>query len=92
MVEGSSLSHDFCVGWAIKHETAALTVHFDEVKLPDGRVLPVDVRLFKIENSREDVSKDGKIQGIRSTGTIGHSAENQIASLAQIDPVAYIFT
>ena len=80
------------VGWGIKHETAALTVQFDSVKLPDGRLLPIDARVFKVENSREDVTKDGKIQGIRSTGTIGHSAENQIASLAQIDPVAYIFT
>jgi hypothetical protein len=80
------------VGLAIKHETAALTVHFDSAKLPDGRVLALDARVSKIENSQEKVTKDGKIQGIRSTGTIGHSAENQIASLAQIDPVLYIFT
>ena len=77
------------VGLAIKHETAALTVHFDSAKLPDGRVLAMDARISKIENSQEKVTKDGKIQGIRSTGTIGHSAENQIASLAQIDPVLY---
>ena len=80
------------VGLAIKHETAALTVHFDSAKLPDGRVLAMNARISKIENSQEKVTKDGKIQGIRSTGTIGHSAENQIASLAQIDPVLYIFT
>lgn len=80
------------VGWGIKHETAALTIHFGSVKLPDDRVLPIDARVFKIENSRETVTDKGKIQGIRSTGTIGHSAENQIASLAQIDPIAYIFT
>jgi len=80
------------VGLAIKHETAAVTLHFDSAKLPDGRVLPLDARISKIENSQESVNKDGKIQGIRSTGTIGHSAENQIASLAQIDPVLYIFT
>jgi LssY C-terminus len=80
------------VGLAVKHETAALTVHFEQVKLPNGRILQVDARIFKIENSREEVTKSGKIQGIRSTGTIGHSAENQIASLAQIDPIAYIFT
>ena len=80
------------VGWGIQHESAALTVHFNSVKLPDGRLIPIDARVFKVENSREEVTKSGKIQGIRSTGTIGHSAENQIAALAQIDPVAYLFT
>ncbi|HET6219227.1 MAG TPA: LssY C-terminal domain-containing protein [Acidobacteriaceae bacterium] len=80
------------VGWGIRHETAALTLHFDSVKLPDGRTLSIDARVFRVENARENVTAAGKIQGIRSTGTIGHSAENQIASLAQIDPIAYIYT
>jgi hypothetical protein len=80
------------VGWGIRHETAALTIHFDSIKLPDGRTLLIDARVFHVENARETVSAAGTIQGIRATGTIGHSAENQIASLAQIDPVAYIFT
>ncbi len=80
------------VGWGIKHESAALTVHFDTIRFPDGRTLPVDVRILRVENSREEVTPAGKIQGIRSTGTLGHTAENQINSLAQIDPIAYIFT
>ena len=80
------------VGWGIKHESAALTVHFDSIRFPDGRTLPVDARILRVENSREEVTPAGKIQGIRSTGTLGHTAENQINSLAQIDPIAYIFT
>jgi hypothetical protein len=80
------------VGLGIKHETAALTVHFDSVTFSDGRTMSIDARILKVENSREDVTPEGKIQGIRSTGTIGHTAENQINSLAQIDPIAYIFT
>ena len=79
------------VGWGIKHESAALTVHFDSAKLPDGRTLTLDARVFKVENSQESVTAKGKIQGIRSTGTLGNSAENKISSLAQIDPVAYLF-
>jgi hypothetical protein len=79
------------VGWGIQHETAALTLHFDSIKLPDGRTLPIDARVFHVENARETVTPAGTIQGIRATGTLGHSAENQIASLTQIDPVAYIF-
>jgi hypothetical protein len=79
------------VGWGIKHESAALTLHFDTAKLPDGRTLAIDARVFKVENSQESVTAKGKIQGIRSTGTLGNSAENKISSLAQIDPVAYLF-
>ncbi len=79
------------VGLGIKHESAALTLHFDTVKLPDDRTLAIDARVFKVENSQESVTANGKIQGIRSTGTIGNSAENKISSLAQIDPMAYLF-
>jgi LssY C-terminus len=80
------------VGWGIKHETAALTVHFDSVKLPDGRTLPIDAHIFEVENARETVTASGQIQGVRATGTIGHSAENNLGVLAVIDPVAYVFT
>ncbi len=79
------------VGWGIKHESAALTVRFDHAKLPDGRTLPIDAWMYEVENAREKVTESGKIQGIRSTGTIGHSAENQLTALAQVDPVAYLF-
>ncbi len=80
------------VGWAIKHETAALTLEFDKLKLPDGTSLAIHTQLYQVENSREDVNNKGKIQGIRSTGTPGHSAESKIASVAALDPVSYLFT
>lgn len=54
------------LGWGIKHESAALTVHFDSVRFPDGRTLGLDARILKVENSREEVTTKGKIQGIRS--------------------------
>jgi len=79
------------VNWGIRHETAALTLHFDSVKLPDGSKLPIDAQVLQVENSRENVTTNGTIQGVRSTGTIGHSAENDIASIVQIDPMAYLF-
>ena len=66
-------------------------MHFDSAKLPDGRMLPIDARVFQVDNAREAVTANGKIQGIRSTGTLGNSAENKISSLAQIDPTAYLF-
>ncbi len=80
------------VGWAVKHETASLTPEFTSVKLPDGSSLPIRTQLYRVENSRENVTNKGKIQGVRSTGTPGHSAESKIASVAALDPVAYLFT
>ncbi len=80
------------VGWAFKHETAALTVNFTSVQFPGGQSLPIHTLLEQVENSQETVNKTGAIQGIRSTGTLGHSAESKIASVASFDPVAYLFT
>ncbi len=79
------------VGWGFKHETAALTILWDHATTPDGRSLVIDARIFQVENSQEKVTAAGKIQGIRSTGTPGHSAENGVLTFAGIDPIAYIF-
>jgi hypothetical protein len=51
------------VGWGIRHETAALTIHFDSIKLPDGRTLSIDARVFHVENARETVSAAGPPYG-----------------------------
>jgi hypothetical protein len=80
------------VGWGVLHETAALTLDFHQAKLPNGQTLAVHSQLTEVQNSREKVNKQGAIQGIRSTGTLGHSAESRVASLTGFDPVAYLFT
>jgi len=79
------------VGWGFKHETASLTIAWNRATLADGRILPITARVFEIENSQEKTDANGKIQGIRSTGTSGHSAENGVLTFAGIDPIAYIF-
>jgi len=79
------------VGWGIKHETAALTIEWTRATMRDGRSLAIDARLFEVENSQEKVDASGKIKGVRSTGTAGHSVENGVLSFAGIDPIAYIF-
>jgi hypothetical protein len=80
------------VGFGVRHETAALTVEFNSVHVADGPVQPIHARLYEIENSREKVDDKGTIRGIRSTGTLGHTAEGKIASVAAVDPIAYLFT
>jgi hypothetical protein len=78
-------------GWGFKHETASLTIDWNKVTLADGRALVIDMRMYQVENAQESVTDKGKIQGIRSTGTPGHSAQNAVLSFAGIDPIAYIF-
>lgn len=79
------------VGWGFKHETAVLTILWNHATSPDGHTLNLNARTFQVENAQEKVSGKGTIQGIRSTGTPGHSGENAVLSLAGIDPIAYIF-
>jgi hypothetical protein len=79
------------VGWGFKHETASLTIDWNRATLADGRTLPITARVFQVENAQEAVNANGKIQGIRSTGTPGHSVENGVLTFAGIDPIAYIF-
>lgn len=80
------------VGLGIAHETAALTLEFNRATLPNGKTIDIHTQLTEVENSRESVNKKGAIEGIRSTGTLGHSAESKVASFAAVDPVAYLFT
>jgi LssY C-terminus len=78
-------------GWGFKHETASLTINWTKATLADGRELTVDMRVFQVENAQEGVTDKGKIQGIRSTGTVGRSVQNGVLTFAGIDPIAYIF-
>ena len=50
------------VGWALQHETAALTLEFDSVKLTDGSTLKMHTRLYQVENAQETVNAKGTIQ------------------------------
>jgi opacity protein-like surface antigen len=80
------------VGWAVPHETAALTVEFTSVKVNTNVTVPIHATLDQVENAQETVTNKGTIQGVRSTGTLGHSAESKVASVAAFEPVAYLFT
>jgi hypothetical protein len=89
-LEGKVVQAD-AVGWGFKHETASLTIDWNRATLPDGRALDIEMRVYEVENAQEKVTDKGKIQGIRSTGTIGHTVQNGVLAFAGIDPVAYIF-
>jgi opacity protein-like surface antigen len=80
------------VGLGVVHETARIQLQFDRVVLSDGEGVPLQCRLIEVENARESVDAKGRVQGIRSTGTLSNRASGLIGSLAFGDPIAAIFT
>jgi opacity protein-like surface antigen len=79
------------VGLGFVHETARLSIDFSRLTLPDGSSVALDTRVIELDNARESVDREGRIKGIRSTGTIGYRANNLIAGFAMFDPIAYAY-
>jgi hypothetical protein len=66
------------VGFGVMHETATLDLEFHEIALPDGRALPLATRVGEVDNSRERVTDDGAIRGVRTTSSIAYRASGYI--------------
>jgi opacity protein-like surface antigen len=79
------------VGVGVVHETARIELRFDRVVLSDGESVPLQCRITEVENAREAVDTQGRIQGIRSTATLSNRASGLLGSLAFGDPIAAIF-
>lgn len=69
------------VGFGIMRETAALTLEFSQVTLPDGRTFPVAARLTQVDNSRERVSRDGGIHGVRTTSSLSYRVSGYVRTV-----------
>ena len=80
------------VGLGVVHETARIELQFDRVVLADGESVPLQCKVTEVENARESVDAQGRIQGIRSTATLSNRASGMVGSLAFGDPIAAIFT
>jgi opacity protein-like surface antigen len=80
------------VGVGVVHETARIQLEFNRVILSDGQSVPLQCRVTEVENARESVDPEGRIQGIRSTATLSNRASGVVGSLAFGDPIAAIFT
>jgi opacity protein-like surface antigen len=80
------------VGLGVVYETARIQLQFDRVVLADGESVPLQCKIVEVENARESVDTQGRIQGIRSTATLSNRASGLVGSLAFGDPIAAIFT
>ncbi len=58
------------VGFGVRHETAALDLQFNQITPLDGSMVPIVAQVAEVDNSRERVTRTGRIQGVRSTGSI----------------------
>lgn len=59
------------IGWGIRRGRASLRLAFTEFHDSYGRRTAACLRVSRIENSREQVSSKGQIQGIRATDAFG---------------------
>ncbi|MBZ5602505.1 MAG: LssY C-terminal domain-containing protein [Acidobacteriia bacterium] len=66
------------VGYGVRHETAALDLEFREVVFPGGGRIPIATRMSEVDNSRERVTEDGIIRGVRTTSSISYRASGYI--------------
>jgi hypothetical protein len=69
------------VGLGLKHETATLELRFSQVNLPSGEAVPLGSRVYEVDNSRERVSTEGSILGVRSTSSIGYRVSGYIRTM-----------
>ena len=58
------------VGFGVRHETAGLDLEFNRLISPDGEKIPISARVAEVDNGRESVSRNGRIHGVRSTGSL----------------------
>jgi opacity protein-like surface antigen len=79
------------IGLGLIHETAQINIDFNRLVLPDGTSSQLNTSVSEIDNARESVDKKGHVKGIRSTGTLGYTANNLIAGVAMFDPISYVY-
>jgi hypothetical protein len=66
------------VGLGIVHETAAMSIQFTEIILPDDETLPLSARVIAVDNGRERVEKNGEIGGMRMTSSVAYRVSGYI--------------
>jgi hypothetical protein len=73
------------LGMGLRHTEARLDVHFTELRLTDGSLVPFDAHVASVETARESVRTDGTIVGINPTANFstGVSALFTLSNLAE---------
>ncbi|HTB18903.1 MAG TPA: LssY C-terminal domain-containing protein, partial [Bryobacteraceae bacterium] len=67
----------------LRHETAGLDLEFSRITLPDGETSFISTQVVAVDNGRERVDRDGRIQGVRSTGSLSYRVTGYIRTALQ---------
>lgn len=71
------------VGFGVRHETAGLDLEFNRLTSPDGENIPIFARVAEVDNSRERVTMNGRIHGVRSTASLCYRVSGYIRTVLQ---------
>ena len=71
------------VGLGVRHETAGLDLEFNRITPLDGETISISAQVARVDNSRERVTRDGRIQGVRSTGSLCYRVSGYIRTALQ---------
>jgi LssY C-terminus len=66
------------VGLGVLHETAGLSLEFSDIILPDDETIPFSSRVIAVDNGHERVDKNGNINAMRMTSSIGYRVSGYI--------------
>ena len=80
------------VGLGFVQETEQIDLVLQSAVLADGTTVPLSSGVTQVENARESVDKQGRIQGIRSTSTLSQRASGAVGMLSLGNPVAAVFS
>ena len=74
------------LGLGLKHLTAGIKYRFNTVRLPNGRAIPIEARVARVETAKERVTAEGVVSGIYPTANVSSSASFYVLPLLCIDP------
>jgi LssY C-terminus len=69
------------VGYGLRHETAGLDLAFSQITPPDGEQLTISARVAGVDNSRERVTRKGRIEGVRSTSSLSYRISGYLRTM-----------
>jgi len=73
------------VGWGILHETAGMSIEFNEIILPDDESLPLTAKVVAVDNGHERVDKNGEINAMRMTSSVAYRFSGYIRMALMLD-------
>jgi len=71
------------VGFGVRHEIAGLDLEFNQLISLEGEKIPISARVAEVDNGRERVNRDGRIHGVRSTGSLCYRVSGYIRTALQ---------